>query len=198
MTALTLQTAALRMNRKPAPKYENESDKSSARPSVHAAQRGSSRIARITSADVICGRDKLSHTHVGNKRFRQIIEMNRVSYQNATSRNEKTRITCQVIDAIRSSNGRFLKLDERTGEWSDAGDICAREKVSHALRYAKDPNRPRIKKPRKVIKHAPSAEENAHFDAAFKEQQKLFQELLQKGQETSGGKNEDSEDEHSS
>eukprot|EP00980_Cylindrotheca_fusiformis_P013326 scaffold3391_cov116-Cylindrotheca_fusiformis.AAC.3 len=185
MTVLPFLTAPLRMNRKPAPKFDDQSDKSSKRPRAAAAhQAGSSRIAGITAADVICGRDKLSHTHVGNKIFRKIIEMNRVSYQNATSRDEKTRITCQIVDVIRSSNGRFLKLDEKTGRWFDAGDTCAREKVSHALRYARDPNRPRIRKPRKVVEHVPSAEEDAHFDAVFEEQQRIFQELLQKGEET--------------
>eukprot|EP00980_Cylindrotheca_fusiformis_P031203 scaffold25978_cov122-Cylindrotheca_fusiformis.AAC.1 len=105
MTALNLHIASLRMNHKPALKYDDQSDKRSERPIVAATEAGSSRIAGITAADVICGRDKLSHTHVGNKRFRKIIEMNRVSYQNATSRDEKTRITCQVVDVIRSSNG---------------------------------------------------------------------------------------------
>eukprot|EP00980_Cylindrotheca_fusiformis_P031325 scaffold26176_cov117-Cylindrotheca_fusiformis.AAC.1 len=186
------------MDRKPAPKYDEAHDKSSETSSAATTQTSVQTIPGITSTDVICGRDKLSHAHTGNRRFRHIIEMNRLSYQNATNREEKTKITCQVVESIRSCNGRFLKLDEKTGEWFDVGDIYAREKVSHALRSAKDPNRPRIKKPRKVTEHVPSAEENALFGEAFEEQQKIFQALVQKEHGTKGGKKEDSEEEHSS
>lgn len=146
----------------------------------------------ITATDVLCGRDKVSHAHCGNRRFRHIIEMNRTAYQNALCREAKTKITCEVVDMIRTCGGRFLKLNEETGEWLDVGDNYAKEKVSHALRSAKDPNRPRTKKPRKVTKHVPTAEEDAQFDKALQQQQTIYESLLQ--QEREEGQSSKSDD----
>jgi hypothetical protein len=135
--------------------------------------------AGIEPADVLCGRDKLSHAHCGNKRFRHIIEMNREAYQTAPTRERKTNITGQIVSMVRECGGRFLKVDDATGEWVDVGDTYAREKVSHALRSAKDPNRPRIKKRREVRRHVPSPEEDALFEETLRDQQRIFQGLIE-------------------
>mmetsp|Transcript_27998 Transcript_27998/g.68164 ORF Transcript_27998/g.68164 Transcript_27998/m.68164 type:complete len:216 (-) Transcript_27998:43-690(-) len=140
----------------------------------------SANIPGLSAADVLCGRDKVSHAHVGNKRFRQIIEKNREEYQTAPSRDAKTTITCRIVAMIRDSGGRFLKQNAKTNEWEDVGDGYAREKVSHALRSAKDPNRPRIKKPRKVTKHVPTPDEDAQFETVLCDQRKIFEQLLRK------------------
>jgi hypothetical protein len=108
----------------------------------------------IQRTDVLCGRDKLSYAHVGNKRFRHIIVMNREVYQTGPSKN-KTSITCDIITMVREYGGRFLKLDETTGEFQELSEHYIRDKVSHALRSAKDPNRPCIKK-RREVKNATS------------------------------------------
>jgi hypothetical protein len=79
-------------------------------------------IPGLSAADVLCGRDRVAHAHCGNRRFRHIIEMNRIAYQNAPCREAKTKITCQVVDMIRTWGGRFLKLNEEAAEWPDAGD----------------------------------------------------------------------------
>ena len=134
----------------------------------------------LQSVDVLCGRDKMSHAHSGNKRFRQIIERHREGYQTASCREQKTSITCQIVKMIRDCEGRFLKRDDETGEWSDVGDDYAREKVSHALRSAKDPNRPKIKKPRVVPKFVPSPEQEALFRATLRDQQRIFHSLVEK------------------
>ncbi|CAJ1959146.1 unnamed protein product [Cylindrotheca closterium] len=142
--------------------------------------RDSSNIPGLSAADVLCGRDKISHAHIGNKRFRQIIEKNREEYQTAASRDAKTNITCRIVAMIRESGGRFLKQNETTNQWEDVGDGYAREKVSHALRSAKDPNRPRPKKPRKVTKHVPTPDEDAQFATVLGDQRKIFEQLLRK------------------
>jgi hypothetical protein len=132
--------------------------------------------------DIICGRDKLSHAHVGNKRFRIIIEMNRDRYQTAPSRDDKTRITCDIVAMIRSCRpgGRFLKIDElNANNWKDVGDEYAREKVSHALRSAKDPTRRKPRKKHKVVPKTHSDEENSVFSTLLEDQQKIFQRLVE-------------------
>ncbi|KAG7370773.1 hypothetical protein IV203_019343 [Nitzschia inconspicua] len=146
----------------------------------------------VAMNDVLCGRDKVSHAHVGNKQFRSIIETYREVYQNAHCRDQKTNITCSVIAKIHSCGGRFLKLNEESGVWEEVGEQYAREKVSHALRSAKDPNRPKITKPRKIKKYVPSKEEDAAFREALEQQQQIFQSLLDNHVEAEDGSvNED-------
>jgi hypothetical protein len=132
----------------------------------------------VKAVDVLCGRDKVSHSHIGNKRFRRIIESFREQYQHAESRDQKTQISSQVIDMIHKDGGRFMKLEESTGLWEEVGSQYEREKVSHALRSAKDPNRPREKKPRKTKKYVPTEEENNAFRQALQDQQQIFQSLM--------------------
>lgn len=144
----------------------------------------------VNSNDVLCGRDKVSHAHGGNKRFRKVIESHRDEYQNASTRDTKTQITCRVIAAIQGLRGRFLKLDDATGMWVEVGDQYAREKVSHALRSAKDPHRPRFKKPRQKKQYVPTKEENALFRDALAEQQRIFRALVE-GHANRHGENND-------
>jgi hypothetical protein len=134
----------------------------------------------VQRTDVLCGRDKLSYAHVGNKRFRHIIAMNREAYQIAApSRAEKTSITSETITMVRASGGRFLKFDETTGEFRELGEYYIHEKVSHALRSAKDPSRPCIKKRHELQKcHVPTPEEDALFQETWREQQRIFQSLV--------------------
>ena len=78
--------------------------------------------ADIRDKDVLCGRDKISHSHIGNKHFLTIIKQHRETYQTATSRESKTRLSTEIVSMIRALGGRFLKCDPATGEWSDVGD----------------------------------------------------------------------------
>jgi hypothetical protein len=147
--------------------------------------------AGVSSSDVLCGRDKQSHAHVGNKHFRRIIETHREDYQNAQCRDQKTNITCQVIETIHSIGGRFLKLNENSGLWEEVSEPYAREKVSHALRSAKDPNRPKVKKPRKTKQYVPTAEEDIQFEHALKTQKEIFQTLLANHVDSDGDQDTD-------
>lgn len=138
----------------------------------------SSSLNDLRPNDVICGRDKLTHSHTGNKKFRQIVMSFREQYQSSATRENKTNITCRIVMMIRQSGGRFLKQDELTGEWKDVADQYAREKVSHALRSAKDPNRPKPKKRRQVRQHVPTVEEDKLFEKALADQQRIYKMLL--------------------
>ena len=140
----------------------------------------------VTAKDVLCGRDRVSHAHVGNKKFRKLIEELRQSYQNAPSREIKTQITCQVISTIHSQGGRFLKLldskmPSKSGEklmWEEVSEQYAREKVSHALRSAKDPHRPKVKKRRQMKEYVPTPEEESLFRETFADQQQIFRSMV--------------------
>jgi hypothetical protein len=51
-------------------------------------------------SDVICGRGK-SVSHPGNKRFRRLILAQKEAYQKATRRDDKTRITFEIVEQLR-------------------------------------------------------------------------------------------------
>mmetsp|Transcript_972 Transcript_972/g.1983 ORF Transcript_972/g.1983 Transcript_972/m.1983 type:complete len:418 (-) Transcript_972:82-1335(-) len=93
--------------------------------------------------DVICARCSSAHKHPGNRRYNQLIEDNHIRYQTSTSREEKARITNMVIEAVETEcGGRFVKcVGKKTSEkgsgWMPLDKFSKREKVTHALRNAK-------------------------------------------------------------
>jgi hypothetical protein len=55
------------------------------------------------SMDVICGRGK-SISHPGNQRFRRMILAKKEAYQKARRRDEKTRITFEIVVELRQGS----------------------------------------------------------------------------------------------
>lgn len=64
-----------------------------------------------------------------------MVEDRKLEYVNS-KRLDKPLVALEIIRMWRGQlpPGRFLKLDEKTGLWSDVGDKKAREKTSQALR----------------------------------------------------------------
>ena len=89
--------------------------------------------------DVMCGRGGGTNNHVGNIRFRQLVNGHKLRYLAAT-KNEKPMVSREVVMIWRNLNppGRFLKQqhseDGKSGLWDDVGDKKAREKASQCLR----------------------------------------------------------------
>ena len=85
--------------------------------------------------DVMYGRGGGTNHHPGNKRYRKMVEDRKLDYVNS-KRLDKPLVALDIIRVWRAQEppGRFLKLDEKTGLWSDVGDKKAREKTSQALR----------------------------------------------------------------
>lgn len=83
--------------------------------------------------DVLSGRGGGTNVHPGNRNFRDLINLHRRAYLKAR-KNDKPAISRAIVRAIRESNGKFLKKDERSGLWFEIGDDAAREKTSQALR----------------------------------------------------------------
>jgi len=127
--------------------------------------------------DILCGRAKVSYNHIGNRRFRVIIQMNRERYQTSIARDDKTCIIYEIVKMIRSC-GRFLKLNTDTNQFYDVGDDFAREKVSHALRSAKAPKREKAPKKRNCAPKSYTDQENINYATLFQDQQNIFQQLV--------------------
>ena len=88
-----------------------------------------------TPNDVLYGRGGGTNHHPGNKRYRRWVEDRKVEYVNS-KRLDKPVVALDIVRAWRSQDppGRFLKMDDKTGLWTDVGDKKAREKTSQALR----------------------------------------------------------------
>ena len=85
--------------------------------------------------DVMYGRGGGTNHHPGNKRYRKMVEERKVQYVNS-KRLDKPLVALEIIREWRAQlpPGRFLKHNEKTGNWDDVGDKKAREKTSQALR----------------------------------------------------------------
>jgi hypothetical protein len=81
--------------------------------------------------DVLFGRGKLIQEHVGNQRYRKIVESYRERYEQAL-KVEKTYIAKEIVQIVKDSGGRFLK-SANVG-WTEVSTDIAREKVSHSFR----------------------------------------------------------------
>jgi hypothetical protein len=89
--------------------------------------------------DVLLGRGKMNSRYPGNERLQTLLNMQIVRYNAATSRNEKTAITQEIVQSIQTAGdrpGRFLKFDKDANGWVEIDDAVARIKVSHAIRYS--------------------------------------------------------------
>lgn len=124
--------------------------------------------------DIICGRDRLAFNHPGNRRFRVIVKTNRERYQTCKTRDQKSKITNEIIDSIQEK-GNFLQYDHLTELWCVVTRNYAHEKVSHALRSAKDPSKKTPRKKRGVRKKSFTPEEDETFRQLLAAQQKIFQ-----------------------
>mmetsp|Transcript_11149 Transcript_11149/g.23083 ORF Transcript_11149/g.23083 Transcript_11149/m.23083 type:complete len:342 (+) Transcript_11149:222-1247(+) len=102
--------------------------------------------------DVLMGRGGKSNHHPGNLKYRQEIERLQEGYKNTDDKDEKTRISEQLVARVQSYGGNFLEKDERG--WYIIDDVVARRKVSQALREDKDPEKRRAKRQRFLEKRA--------------------------------------------
>lgn len=132
-----------------------------------------------TALDVICGRGKRIQNHAGNRRFHQIIDTYRDRYL-AASKTEKTPISFEVLNKIRSDGGSFLQLDPVTGIYQEVGDLIAREKISHALRTPRKDTPAVVKRKAARKKKQANANECSSVvcDELLRKQRQIFHELV--------------------
>jgi hypothetical protein len=84
--------------------------------------------------DVVCARGRAFWEHEGNCRYRALIAKATRKYSDSTCKLEKSLVVSEVIEAVRRSNGRFIKKSRRGGPWVEVDELFVREKVGQALR----------------------------------------------------------------
>jgi hypothetical protein len=86
------------------------------------------------NSDVLFGRDKMAQQHPGNTRYLNLIESAQDSYDTAPTKASRTMIATEIVVAIKSRGGLFLKHADGIVGWIEAGDVTAKEKVTNAFR----------------------------------------------------------------
>lgn len=85
---------------------------------------------------------------MGNKRFRERINATIKDYMDAPNRYEKSLVVHGVVEQIQASGGRFLKYDDKTGNWYELSNSQMKEKVGHAIRDAVNALEARVERKR--------------------------------------------------
>lgn len=89
--------------------------------------------------DVPLGRAQEVRVHIGNVRFRHLVETHRPAYLEAERRSEKSFITNKVYTTVTENGGRFLDKGAKENEWQEISQDKALAKVSQALRTGTRP-----------------------------------------------------------
>lgn len=92
--------------------------------------------ATLQDNDILCGKNKNFHLHPGNKIFRQLITDKVDDYIVARTKGDKMKITNDIVSEMKQRYGsRFLR---KAGDqvWHEISDSLARDKVSHAIKFA--------------------------------------------------------------
>lgn len=104
----------------------------------------SNRITSPQEYDVLCIKDKTWAKHKGNQIYRSKVLSYAYKYDVA-SKQEKMKLTREIVDMMSQEyNSRFLRLmtsssndeGDQDGVWEIITDKQARDKTSHALRFA--------------------------------------------------------------
>jgi hypothetical protein len=83
----------------------------------------------------ISGKNRECVNSPGSIIFRNIIDSYAEQYADAVSKVDKMAITKMIYLKV-SETSRFLKFDETEKVWVEISSVAARDKVSHALRFA--------------------------------------------------------------
>lgn len=105
----------------------------------------------INSNDVLCGRGGLTNSHVGNKRFRDVVSEYQMEYLKAR-KNDKKDIARKIVARIDENGGRFLQRSQSSDDWCVATEKRALEKTSQALREGLDVRHKKFRKNKPVRK----------------------------------------------
>ena len=98
-------------------------------------------ITAPTATDILCGKDKTYARHPANKTFRDMIMSYAQEYSKVVTKQSKMQVTKEIVTTLQQSyNARFLQPSRCGRGWVEISDQVARDKTSHALRFAAKSN----------------------------------------------------------
>lgn len=106
--------------------------------------------------DVLCGQDRAGASHPGNVAYKKLIDDSVDKYQLSKTKHERMTITRNIIKELKAKYGsRFIRRSKVFPEgWEEITDSMAKDKVSHAIRFACDQKKTMANKENTVSKCA--------------------------------------------
>jgi hypothetical protein len=100
---------------------------------------GETKSSTVTPSryDILFGRGRPIRDNPGNLGLLFLVEQ-KMSVYEATSKQEKTRISLEIVRWLKAKPSRFLKKNDG-GVWEEVEEETARQKVSHAFRTMRAP-----------------------------------------------------------
>lgn len=102
-----------------------------------------------TDDDILCGQDRTFARRRGNVIYYDLIQAQALRYSISSSKYEKMQLTKNIVAEMQSHGARFLRKTFRrqegcgggggrnsSGDWVELSLVAARDRVSHALRFA--------------------------------------------------------------
>ena len=97
-------------------------------------------IEQPNEYDILCGKDKTFSRHKGNIVFREKIMSMASEYKLAITKPARMKLTKAIVESLKAEyNARFLRsipVSDDVFVWEEISDQQARDKTSHALRFA--------------------------------------------------------------
>jgi hypothetical protein len=97
-------------------------------------------IEQPNEYDILCGKDKTFSKHKGNIVFREKIMSMASEYRIASTKPARMKLTKVIVDSLKAEyNAKFLRSIPISNDkyvWEEISDQQARDKTSHALRFA--------------------------------------------------------------
>lgn len=85
--------------------------------------------------DILFSQGGNSWSHVGNVKFRELLELNRKAHSEATTNEQKSRMIMAIVELLERNDYRFLTWDKPNGWWVRIVEPTAiRSKVAIAMR----------------------------------------------------------------
>ena len=110
---------------------EAAAKKGSEKPDIEPSSGKETKILVAASADVLLGRGSGYFNHMGNIRYRGLVEERRQIYDRS-SKAEKKRLAEEIILIIENNGGRFLRGDD--GSWIQIDRKSKLQKIGHSFR----------------------------------------------------------------
>mmetsp|Transcript_22850 Transcript_22850/g.49857 ORF Transcript_22850/g.49857 Transcript_22850/m.49857 type:complete len:461 (+) Transcript_22850:32-1414(+) len=109
-------------------------------------------VTKLGPYDVLFGRGSGPNDHEGNVRFRKLVAERKAEYMATNHRMTKAKIAREIVDAVFSQNGRFLKkieaddarnigIPDGVEAWTGVDDDTIMEKAKQALRQNTNKNK---------------------------------------------------------
>lgn len=131
--------------------------------------------------DVLCNRSRAAFNHVGNRRFRILVENYAASYSKIVTKTERSVMVEDIVKTIQCAGGNFMRKSKDGNSWQLCTKVQAKEKVGHALRGAVSCARKGEHTPRSIYEILRGVESNKTVVSRISNKKRTGSLSLQKG-----------------